>query len=211
MHKQKQNIFFLCVKTQLMGRWSRAVELSWVTSGQGDEVVLLRGRAAKTSVQKKKCGCPPLTFFDLCYPLNLWPQIFPPPPPHPFQASALIDNTPSIWRWRTTHTGTVKQLSGKETAFYLLWVLCFLFVFFFCFLCFYMRTFVHVFITGCSFFTMYHVHRGWVEGSRGGTPAWGSECDVSVTGLRPTSLKHTCMQTSTHTRTGEACMEYKGG
>lgn len=36
------------------------------------------------------------------------------------------------------------------------------------------------------------------------------ECDISVTGLRPTSLKHTCMQTSTHTGVGEARMGYKG-
>lgn len=57
--------------------------------------------------------------FDLCHPLDLWPQpiIYPLPPPRPSAASALLDNTPSIWRWRTTHTCTVKQLlSGKELS-----------------------------------------------------------------------------------------------
>lgn len=36
------------------------------------------------------------------------------------------------------------------------------------------------------------------------------QSDISDTGLRPTSLKHTCMQMSTHSRAGEARMSYKG-
>lgn len=75
-----------------------------------------RGRrsAAKTSVQK--CGCSPLTCFTSVILLT-FDLIFPLPPPHPSPASALLDNTPSIWRWRTTHTCTVKQLlSGKELS-----------------------------------------------------------------------------------------------
>lgn len=59
--------------------------------------------------------------------------IFPLPPPHPSPASALLDNTPSIWRWRTTHTCTVKQLlSGKELPS----ISCGSSVFFFVFFCF---------------------------------------------------------------------------
>lgn len=91
-----------------------------------------RGRPTEGPSSQNKC---PINAAALLWPFSTsvilltFDPIFPPPPPHPFQASALIDNTPSIWRWRTTHTGTVKQLSGKETAFYLLWVLCFLFVF----------------------------------------------------------------------------------
>lgn len=39
----------------------------------------------------------------------------------------------------------------------------------------------------------------------------GSDSEVSPTKLRPASRKHTCMQTSTHTRAGEARMGYMGG
>lgn len=202
----------LCVKTQLMSRWSQAVELSWVTSGQREEVIwwTVEGSAAKTSVQK--CGCPHLTFLTSVILLTS-DLIFPLPSPHPSPASALLDNTPSIWRWRTTHTCTVKQLlSGKELSS----ISCGSSFFFSLFVClfFYLWMFVHLFfflIPGCSFFTMYYIHQSWVERSRGGTLAWGSECDVSVAGLRPTSLKHTCMQTSNLTRAGEARMGYEGG
>lgn len=59
--KIKKNV---SVKTHLMSRWSQALELSWVPSGQGKEDIWwpFEDSAAKTSVQK--CDCPPLTLFD---------------------------------------------------------------------------------------------------------------------------------------------------
>lgn len=117
-----------------------------------------RGRrsAAKTSVQK--CGCSPLTCFTSVILLT-FDLIFPLPPPHPSPASALLDNTPSIWRWRTTHTCTVKQLlSGKELSSISCGssVLC---------VNVYPLFFLFFFYTGA--FTLHYVHRGWVERSRG--------------------------------------------
>lgn len=50
---------------------------------------------------------------SLLRPLDRSPSYCPPPPPHPFPASALLDNTPSIWRWRTTHVHN-KTTSSKE-------------------------------------------------------------------------------------------------
>ena len=154
-----------------------------------------RGRrsAAKTSVQK--CGRSPLTRFTSVILLT-FDLIFPLPPPHPSPASALLDNTPSIWRWRTTHTCTVKQLlSGKEPSS----ISCGSSVcFFFVFMCERLSTFFlfFFFTPGRSFFTT-SIEAGLRgQGGGGGTLAWGSECDVSVAGLRPTSLEHTCMQTS---------------
>lgn len=145
-----------------MSRWSRAVELSWVTAGQGGEVIWWTGEgsAAKTSVQK--CCCPLLTFLTsvILLTLNL---IIPLPSPHPSPASALLDNTPSIWRWRTTHTCTVKTTSIRErTVLYLLWVLFFSFCLVFSF---YMWTFVHLFFFYTREFVLYYVLRpsklGW--------------------------------------------------
>ena len=111
-----------------------------------------RGRrsAAKTSVQK--CGRSPLTRFTSVILLT-FDLIFPLPPPHPSPASALLDNTPSIWRWRTTHTCTVKQLlSGKEPSS----ISCGSSVcFFFVFMCERLSTFFlfFFFTPGRSFFT----------------------------------------------------------
>ena len=111
-----------------------------------------RGRrsAAKTSVQK--CGCSPLTCFTSVILLT-FDLIFPLPPPHPSPASALVDNTPSIWRWRTTHTCTVKRLlSGKELSS----ISCGSSVlFFFVFMCERLSTFFSFFFftSGRSFFT----------------------------------------------------------
>lgn len=106
-----------CVKTQLMSRWSQSVKLSWDTSGHGEEVNWwpVEDLAAKTSVQK--CGCPPLTFWPLSSSWLLTSA-------HhissfttsPFFIKCPLDNTPSIWRWRTTHTCTVKTTSGKELS-----------------------------------------------------------------------------------------------
>lgn len=184
-----------------MRRWSQAVEQSWVTSGQGEEIIWwpIEDSTAKTKCPKMWL----LSFdlFDLCHPLDLWT--------HPSPASAHLDNTPSIWRWRTTHTCTIKQLlSGKELSSVSCGSKTPLF-FSFVFLC--VWTFVCLFFTpGCSFFAKHCVHQSWVERSREGGLAWGSECDISVMGLWPTSLKYTCMQTSIHTRAGEKCMGYKG-
>ncbi len=183
--------------------------LSHFRSGRRGHLVTYWGFRSQNMCPKM--WLPSFDLFDLCHPLDLWPQpiIFPLPAPRPSPASALLDNTPSIWRWRTTRTCTVKQLiSGKELSS----ISCGSETsVFFCFFFFFLWTFVHFFTPEYSFFTMYYVHQSWVGRSRGGTLAWGSECDVSVTWLRPTSLKHACMQTSTHTRAGEARMGYKGG
>lgn len=129
----------------------------------------------------KQVANPPLTFlWPPSSSRNLWPNFFffffPLAPPRPSPASALWDNTPSIWRWRTTHTCTVKQLlSGKELSsiscgsffvvvggglsFFFKREYVFTFIFFL------------LYIPGCSFFANY-VHRSWVERrSRGGTLA----------------------------------------
>lgn len=77
---------------------------------------------------------------DLCHLLNLWPQpiILLSPPPNPSPASALVDNTPSIWRWRTTYVCMVKYQGriDQNTS-----------VLFFCLV-------FHFSITGCPFFTL---------------------------------------------------------
>lgn len=98
-----------------MSRWSQSVKLSWDTSGHGEEVIWwpIEDLAAKTSVQK--CGCLLLTFWSLSSSWLLTSA-------HhissfttsPFFSKCPLDNTPSIWRWRTTHTCTVKQLQGKK-------------------------------------------------------------------------------------------------
>lgn len=104
-----------------MSRWSIAV-LSW----------------AKTNVQKSAL----LHYFgllDLCHALGLWPQpvMFPATPPHPSPASALLDNTPSIWRWGTTHVHSKTTSIRGRIVLSLLWVqntfVCLFFLFFCCF------------------------------------------------------------------------------
>lgn len=144
--------------------------LSHFRSGWRGHLVTYWGFSSQNKCPKM--WLPSFDLFDLCHPLDHWPQpITYLPPPQPSPASALLDNTPSIWRWRTTHTCTVKQLlSGKEYSS----ISCgsetsvFLFHFFVC-----ERLFTF-FIPGCSFFTMYYVHQNWVERSWGGALAWGS-------------------------------------
>lgn len=149
-----------------MSRWSQAVELSWVTAGRGEEVVWWPFWGFSQNKCPRKMWLPSFDLFDLCHPLDLWPQpiVNTPPPPRPSPASALLDNTPSIWRWRTTHTCTVKQLLSGEglSSLYLLWVPKHLL--FFCLL-------FHFFIQNQGAFVLYYLLRpsklGWEVTGRG--------------------------------------------
>lgn len=144
--------------------------------------------------------------FDLCHPFDLSPLYFLLSTSHPSSASALWDKTPSIWRWRTSHMHSKTSSIRETTVLYLLWVQntsVYLFCFYAC---------EHLFTFSCTrvFILCYVLHPselGWRTKVR---DSCEDQSDISGIELRPTSLKHTCMQMSTHSRAGEARMSYKG-
>lgn len=124
-----------------MSRWSVAVQVK-VKRSSGD--LLSQNKCPKMCTSA-------LLWPSWCHALGLQPQpvIFPPPPPHPSPASALLDNTPSIWRWGTTHVHSKTTSIRERIVLYLLWVKntsVFVFVFFS------VWTLVHFFMPGYSYF-----------------------------------------------------------
>lgn len=65
------------------------------------------------------------------------------------------------------------------------------------------------FLSGCSISACITSIRAGLRGQSEGFLR-EVQSDRSGSGLRPTSLKHICMQMSTHSRAGEARMNYKG-
>lgn len=174
--------------------------LSHFRSGWRGHLLTYRGLSSQNECPKKM-WLPSFDLFDLRRPLDLLTSahhLFPLPPTSPFSSKCpFLDNTFNMKMENDTHVHSKTTSTRERIVLYLLWVRNTP-VFFFVVVFLYAWTSAHFFyIPGCFILLLCITSvKAGLRGQGEGLLREGSECDVSVTGLRPTSLKHTCMQTS---------------
>lgn len=100
-----------CVKTNLMSKWS--------PSGNYPESLQVK---VKSRHKCPKNVAAPFLISVVLLTFDLSPLYFLLHHLALFSASALLDNTPSIWRWRTTHVHSKTTSIRERIVRYLLWV-----------------------------------------------------------------------------------------